>query len=160
MPNDCPLCTKSYESEKKLNRHCLKIHGKSLKELRAFCDQGGKEGGNILTITAEELEILRHNFKECDFLSDTEDCCGIKGQRLWFDNTHPEYVGEGNYFCDHCGLEHLRDLEDFYEQFSSYSYENLMKEMSEGERKQVKVQLDWSRICKKCNNENCIDRVI
>ena len=45
MTNDCPSCTKSYQSEKKLDRHCLKIHGKSLKELRAFCEQGGNERG-------------------------------------------------------------------------------------------------------------------
>ena len=112
-----------------------------------------------MTITAEELQLLRHNFEECDFLSDTEDCCGIKGQRLWFDNTHPEYVGEGNYFCDHCALKHLRELIDFFEKFSLYTYEDYMELQSEGIKCNT-VKLDWSRICKKCNKINCIDRVL
>ena len=30
----CPLCPKVYQSEKKLDGHCKKIHGISLKDLR------------------------------------------------------------------------------------------------------------------------------
>lgn len=33
MPK-CPLCPKEYQSENDLNRHCKKIHGRTLKELQ------------------------------------------------------------------------------------------------------------------------------
>ena len=33
---ECPVCGKSYQSEKDLYRHCLQIHGKTLKELSAL----------------------------------------------------------------------------------------------------------------------------
>lgn len=43
MRSKCPLCEKSYESDKRLERHCQKIHNKSLEQLRAM-------GKNLMSI--------------------------------------------------------------------------------------------------------------
>lgn len=33
MKNKCPLCPKSFQSRKKLERHCLKYHGMKLEDI-------------------------------------------------------------------------------------------------------------------------------
>ena len=52
MKHECPLCEKSYQSENKLDKHCQRIHRKTLKELKATANKlmsiGDFNGGESL----------------------------------------------------------------------------------------------------------------
>lgn len=64
----------------------------------------------------KEHKKLEEYFELCEFTSDGCDCdkCGKNppNERLWFERTSFETI-EGNYYCDKCALEIVRELENY-----------------------------------------------
>lgn len=60
-----------------------------------------------------QLKLLEQHFEICTFkLSGDCECNdGGTGTRCWYERTSYEY-DEGNYYCDKCGLQKIKDMEE------------------------------------------------
>ncbi len=70
----------------------------------------------------EDLKILKQFFKECEFKAsgNGDDCeCekAKRGKRIWFESTNYEHPDEGDYFCDEGGLNNIKSMIDFCDNY-------------------------------------------